>query len=330
MQDIIGYRPLQQVEKKPKRFRKRSLLILAGFSALLFITQGPATIDALTVPTPTVSAAKEIRPIADSYIAVKESASRPLIYAKHYILIDAQTGEVIIEKDSREPVAVASTTKMVTALVARELFELDEVVDIGPFPASRPGSRANLRSGSQMTVESLIKGIMLQSGNDAAFALAEHYSEDYKDFLGKMNQYTSRYGLKNSVFADPAGLNDDGRSTAWELAQIGRLVMRDNFLSKVVKLPLDTIYSVAGTAHEIRNTNRLLVPDSSFFMSGVSGIKTGFTLEAGYCLVSSYESSAGPLIAVVLNTAEFTTSAPLTETRKLFNWAEMSLERRSY
>jgi D-alanyl-D-alanine carboxypeptidase len=197
------------------------------------------------------------------------------------------------------------------------------------------GSDIQLKLGEKITVHELLRGLMIQSGNDAAFALADHYSpgdNEYKAFVAKMNEYVAVVGLKNTVFGDPAGLDDEtGRSTAADLAHIARLVLQDPVLGDIIATAKTTIQSVDGAVtHELTNSNRLLLGDSPYYLPGAIGVKTGFTPEAGHCLVSAYQSAHGLLIGVVLNTAEYTITASASESRKLYTWADRYVEARQY
>ncbi len=262
-----------------------------------------------------------------------DTLKRPSIYAGEYLLIDAETGEIILGKNFTTQQAVASTTKMTTALVARAVYKLDDVLTVksGPYI---DGSKVGLYVGETMTVESLLKGLMIQSGNDAAVTLAEGLSTesgDTAEFVTKMNEYLSAHHINHSKFVDPAGLNDEGQSTAFDLAQIGRLLMRDEELASIVRIAQTTISSADGKyTHELKNSNRLILSDSEYYLPGVSGIKTGFTYAAGHCLVSAYTINDRQVIAVVLNTAESSITASAEESYKLLTWASLHLSYKSY
>ncbi len=331
--DSIGYRPLEYSSPKPKKrpFRKAFLLLFA--LSLLFIRQAGdiAAVEASeqTSQPPTLLSK------ADEYLAVARNAPKPPVFAKSYVLLDPKTAEVVVSQNPDASVPIASTTKMVTALVARQLFKLNETVTVSSLAANINGSDIQLMLGEKISVHELLKGLMIQSGNDAAFALADHYSpgdNEYKTFVAKMNEYVQAAGLKNSVFGDPAGLDDEtGRSTAWDLAHIARLVLADPVLRDIVSIPKTTITSVDGSfVHELTNSNRLLLGDSPYYLPGALGVKTGFTPDAGHCLVSAYQSVNGLLIGVVLNTAEYSITASASESRKLFMWADRYVETRSY
>lgn len=263
------------------------------------------------------------------------AAKRPPVFAKSILLMDAETGELLWSQNPDEVLPVASTTKMTTALVARESLRLDDVVTVPKRAVLVPGSKIQLKTGERITVRDLVKGLLIQSGNDAAYTLASYYGSlhggDEKLFIEKMNQFTRRHNL-NSTYNDPAGLDDDlGRATARELAHTARLVLADPILAKIVTTANETIQSIDGTiTHDLKNSNRLVQSDSPYYLPTALGIKTGFTPTAGHCLVAAYESRYGKIIGVVLNTNEYTVTASSSEMRKLFVWAEQNIQRTSY
>lgn len=330
--DTIGYNiPIQP---RPKRQSKIYKLVVIGFVLSLFFLRHGDTVtmaiasDILTDPPPAINN-------MESYLQVKEGSPIPPVYSKSFLLMDLDSGEVLVSKNPNDKVPVASTTKLVTALLARDLFDLNEVVTIQKLAATINGSEIELAQGERITVRDLLKGLLIQSGNDAAFALAEHYSQkpgDYQLFVVKMNEYVSNIGLVDTVFGDPAGLDDEvGRSTAWDLAHISRLLLRDNVLAEMVAIPKTTVASIDGKyLHSLESSNRLILSDSIYYLPGAIGIKTGFTPEAGHCLVSAYDSGGKVLIGIVLNTNELSITASASESKKLYSWANSYIERVSY
>jgi D-alanyl-D-alanine carboxypeptidase len=289
-------------------------------------------------PLVAVSGAQESHQPAglnNTYLSVADSAPKPLVYAKNYILIDAQNGDTLIGQNPDAPIPIASTTKMTTALTAVSLLDLDKVVTISKRPPTVQGSKIDLRSGEKITIGSLLKGLLISSGNDTAFALAEAYSGkegEYQPFIDQMNSFVRSHGLTKSKFYDPAGLDDEqGRSTARELAHIARLVLANDTLKAIVSTPQTSVTSVDGAIiHDLKNTNRLIQADTPYFLPNALGVKTGFTLDAGHCLVSAYQLNGHLLIGVVMNTVEFTNSASAKEMYKLFLWAEKYVTAKQY
>lgn len=271
----------------------------------------------------------------NAYPTVRDGAKLPLVYAKAYALIDAETGEVIIEKNGYLSLPVASTTKMTTALVAEASLRLDEVVTVSPKVNNVIGSDIQLLSGEKITVHSLLKGLLIQSGNDAAVALAEFYDQKNGSsgaFVQKMNEYLRERHINDTIFTEPAGLDDEtGRSSAVSLAQIARILLTRPALASIIKTPTTTIFSTdERLQHPLKNSNRLVVADNPYYMPEAIGVKTGFTLDAGHCLVAAMTDNGRTYVGVVLNTTESTLTASAAEMKKLFTWTKQSVVWKTY
>ena len=284
---------------------------------------------------PTDSSLSEQLNSIEDYVTLSPKAKKPLIYAKQYVLLDADTAEVILSQGEDTPVPIASTTKMTTALVALSKLPLDKIITVSNKPHTIQGSKIGLESGEKITVRSLIQGLLIYSGNDAAFALAEAYADEpgnYTLFVEAMNDFATSNHLTHTTYGDPAGLDDEvGRSTPRELANVARMLLQEPFLAKTVATQELTITSTDGLiSHPLKNTNRLIIPDSPYYLSNTLGVKTGFTLDAGHSLVSAYKWQDRILIGVVMNTTESTNVASAQEMNKLFRWADTSLVLRQY
>lgn len=256
----------------------------------------------------------------------KNESTLPKIYANSYVLIDAQTAYPIIESNSKTKVPIASITKIMTAIIVLENYNLTDELTVPAQVTSAIGSDIQLLPGEVLTVESLLHGLLIQSGNDAAIALA--YKENsLEKFVEKMNQKAKDLGLNDTLFKDPAGLDDTSYSTAFEVAILSSYAMKNPIFAKIVKIPEYTIVSVNGKfSHQLKNSNRLILPDEQYFVSQATGIKTGYTPGAGHCLVTAVEKNGHLLIAVVLNTTENTIVASAKESKKLFDWTLDNLE----
>ncbi|MEX2361948.1 MAG: hypothetical protein WD544_02105 [Patescibacteria group bacterium] len=328
--DAANYTPQLTPRLKKRKFNRIFIIV---FAISLFFLQGRS--QTFASPADAVSTPPTTLDNLTSYLTVPNDTPNPLIYAKSYLLMESETTEVIIGKNFDLSVPIASTTKMATALLARQLYSLDEVVTVKRFTAGIGGSTIGLVYQEKVTVGDLLKGLLIQSGNDAAFALAQHYSnqkDDYQSFVAKMNEFVKEHGLNNTVFGDPAGLDDEiGRSTALDLAHLARLLLNDPVLADIVKTNETTIYSTNRLlSHDLISSNRLLDSSSPYYLPRAIGVKTGFTLDAGHCLVSAYQSKHGLLIGVVLNTIEFTTTASADESQKLHRWADYYVENKVY
>lgn len=225
----------------------------------------------------------------------------PAVYAKNdgaVCVIEAQTGEVVNERNSVARLPMASTTKIMTCITAIESCNLDEVVTVSDNASRQEGSSAYLGAGYQLTMFDLLCGLMLNSGNDAAVAVAEHVSGTVEEFAKLMNDKAKEIGVGNTNFTNPNGLPDDEHyTTAYDLAMITRYAMKNDAFREIVSKGYHKAEIVnEDIEREFVNHNKLL---SSY--EGCVGVKTGFTKAAGRCLVSAAERDGIMFIAVTLN-----------------------------
>lgn len=241
--------------------------------------------------------------------------SPPQIGASSYILMDPLSGRIIMEENSHERLPPASLTKMMTAyIVERELDEgriaMADMVPISVNAWRTEGSRTFVKEGTRVSVEDLLKGVIIQSGNDASVALAEFVAGSEDAFVDIMNQQAQILGMNESSFANATGLpSPDHFSTAYDLALLAKAIINDY----PENYPL---YAQKHfTFNNIRQPNRnsLLWRDDS-----VDGLKTGHTEEAGYCLVASAKRNDTRMIAVVMGTSS--TTARAQEVQKMLNY----------
>lgn len=246
----------------------------------------------------------------------------PNILSKAYCLIDVESAKILIGRNETTKMPVASTTKIATAVVVVENYSerLKDVVTITPKMVNVEETTIKLRVGEKITVENLLNGLLINSGNDAALALAEYFGGKAK-FIEEMNQKVIQIGLETTKFQDPAGLNDDGYSTAKDMAILGAYALRNEIIASIVRTPEKIITSVDGKiTHELTNSNRMVRSEESLYLPYAIGIKTGFTYAAGHVLVSAAEKDKHRIVAVVLNTFEDTTPASAKESKKLLEW----------
>ena len=245
----------------------------------------------LTLPLPT-SAAQQ---------------SAPSLSAKSAILIDASDRSVLYEKNGRERMGMASTTKIMTALVICELLPLDKTVSIPAEAVNTEGSSVYLVAGELLSVRELLYALLLASANDAAVALAIAASGSVEDFATEMNKKARELGLSDSNFVNPHGLYDESHyTTAYDLAIIASEAMREPTLREIASTKKATIPqgitpdNTEGEAQRyLYNHNKML-----HLYEGAIGVKTGFTKKTGRCLVSAAERDGLTLIAVTLNASD--------------------------
>ncbi len=214
------------------------------------------------------------------------------ISAEHGILIDAATERVLFEKNADERALIASTTKIMTALVVCEQSNVLDRVRIPKAAVGIEGSSMYLREGEVMTVQELLYGLMLHSGNDAAVALAIYCGGTVEGFAQLMNDKAHRLGMTGTHFENPHGLDSPGHySTARDMAVLAAYAMDNAIFYKTVSTK-----SVTAAGRTLRNHNKLL-----WRVEGADGVKTGFTKAAGRILVSSATRQGRRLIVVTMN-----------------------------
>lgn len=221
----------------------------------------------------------------------------PRLSAYGWLLVDSSTGSVLAEHRADQRLAPASTTKLMTAYLVFEKLRagkihLNDRVVISHFAAKQRGSRLRLRAGEEVTVEDLLKAMLVRSANDATTALAEHAAGSEFQFVAEMNARVRAWGMTGTTFMNPTGLDAPGHlSTARDLSRIAAALIRD--------FPMYYHwFSLRNYEHNNRvlyNSNRLLWRDTL-----VDGMKTGYTAQAGWCLVSSAQHMQTRLIATVL------------------------------
>ncbi|TEB16590.1 D-alanyl-D-alanine carboxypeptidase DacF precursor [Pelotomaculum sp. FP] len=222
--------------------------------------------------------------------------SIPSITADAAILMDAGTGQILFEKNAGLKKPPASTTKIMTALLALEGGDLQETVTVSPHAASVGEASLELTAGEMLTLQALLYGALLESGNDACVALAEHIGGTEGNFVLLMNQKAKLIGADSTSFKNTNGLPAaDHYTTAKDLATITRYAFHNQVFKQIIGTRNIIIESSMGTRH-LSNTNRLLW---SYY--GADGVKTGTTVEAGCCLVASAARDGRKLISVVLN-----------------------------
>lgn len=219
------------------------------------------------------------------------SAAAVDVSAKSAILYEASTGKILYQKDIHTQRDIASTTKIMTALVTIENARLDEVVTVKASCTGIEGTSMYLKPGEKLTVNTLLHGLMLQSGNDAAVTLADHVGGSVDKFVSMMNAEAQRLGLSNTRFQNPNGLTAQGHySSALDMAKLAAYAMGKPEFRAIVSAQK---YQAEG--RYLSNHNRLLR-----MMDEVDGVKTGFTKAAGRCLVSSAVKDGMRLVAVTL------------------------------
>jgi serine-type D-Ala-D-Ala carboxypeptidase (penicillin-binding protein 5/6) len=242
------------------------------------------------------------------------------ITATGVVILDADSGVYLYKKNENMLLSPASTTKILTALVALDAYKLDDVVTVQNIV--NDGQVMGLLSGEKITVENLLYGALIHSGNDAAYALADHYPGGVPAFVAAMNKKAKEIHLENSTFTNPVGYDDPAHQmTAIDLSRLARVALGNKTIVKMVAIPAITISDVTHTYfHSLKNVNQLVGK-----IPGVSGIKTGWTENAGENLVTLVERNGRKIILVVLKSAD-----RFGETVKLIDWVFANYEWKTY
>ena len=234
---------------------------------------------------------------SDSYTLVTEP---PSLSAKSAVLIDAATNTVLCQKNARERMGMASTTKIMTALVAAERGDLDKTVSVSPLAVGVEGSSIYLYAGEKLKLCDLISAMLLESANDAAAAIAIEIGGSIDGFCDMMNEKAAELGLADTHFTNPHGLYDDAHyTTAYDLAVIAAAALENDTVRETVATKKMTVTPVEGNVRVIYNHNKMLS-----LYEGAIGVKTGFTKKTGRCLVSAAERDGLRLVAVTLNASD--------------------------
>ena len=221
--------------------------------------------------------------------------NEPNINARIAVAYDRKSGKAIYGKNENKRTAMASTTKIMTAIVLIENADLDQTITVSAKAAGTGGSRLGLKHNDKITMKDLLYGLMLKSGNDAAVAIAENVGGSIEKFADLMNEEAKKIGLDNTHYVTPHGLdNPEHYTTAYELAKLADYALKNEIFAKVVNTKNYTV-TINGYPKNITNTNELLG-----YLDGVNGVKTGFTNNAGRCLVTSVNRNEFEIITVVL------------------------------
>lgn len=225
----------------------------------------------------------------------KNAAEVPILNSRRCVIFDRTSKTVMYGKNEELRSAMASTTKIMTATIALENGNLQDEITIDRKAAGTGGSRLGLKRGDKITLNDLLYGLMLRSGNDAAVAIAEHIGGSVEGFAELMNQKAIELGLKDTHFVTPHGLDSSEHyTTALELAKLTDYALKNEKFAKIVATKSTTI-SINGNPRQLFNTNELLG-----VLNGVIGVKTGFTNGAGRCLVTETKRGDMDIIVVVL------------------------------
>lgn len=254
--------------------------------------------------------------------------SEEYLYAKSALVIDAISGNVLFELNADAKMYPASTTKIMSLLVALEYTDIDEIITIPESAAdiAKDSSLVPVFAGEQMSMRDLLYGLMIRSGNDAANAVAELHSGSVNAFVARMNEKAAQLGMSNTHFTNPHGYHDERHySSARDLATVTRSGLTDQIFCEIVTclaytLPQTTLRGPL----QLSNTYEIFDPDSPYYINGAAGVKSGFTNAAGFCYVGAAQRDGKTLIAVLLNAQG--RNRGWMDLRKLFEYGFAKIE----
>ena len=243
----------------------------------------------------------------------------PEISAISAVVLDLESGTWLYEKNPHEKLRPASITKLMTALVSLDFYKIDQILIVKRLPPAKGESEMMLKMGDKVSVQNLLYGLLVPSGNDAAYTLADNYPGGIENFIYSMNKKAEELHMENTHFQNPSGLDTDNHySSAKDVALLTAAVLKNSLISKIVATYGITLIDATGKKfYSVKNVNQFLG-----YLYGADGVKTGFTELAGECLVASVSRDGHRVISVVLkNTDRFSDSAMLLEwAYRNFTW----------
>ena len=259
------------------------------------------------IPEPARIAQFSVAPVAVKAAAAEE----PSVSAVAAIAIDDSSAALLYQKNAQQVVSPASTTKLMTAVVARQVYASGTLMTV-PNLRGLSGNMAGLAAGEQLSLESLLEAALIPSGNDAALTIAQNYPAGEAAFIAAMNQKAEQLHMTKTKYQNSVGFDDPNQqTTAFDLALLGREALKDPLLARIVSTKNTTVLDLTGRRkHTLQSTNQLLLTDPR-----VVGIKTGTTDEAGEVLISKFVLETGPVTVVVMGSQD-----RYQDTRMIINW----------
>ena len=245
---------------------------------------------------------------------LKNSFYQPEVSAQGIYVVDLPSFTPILEKNPHTRFLPASTLKIITALVAYDVYKPSQIIEVKK--TINEGQLMDLKIGEKITVENLLYGTLVHSGNDAAYVLADNYG--YEKFIKLMNEKAKKLSMKNTHFTDPTGLKENNQySSPFDLALAARELLKNPYLAKIVSTKEIIISDVDFKYfHKLTNVNKLLGE-----IQGLGGLKTGYTQEAGENLVSFYKKNGHQYLIIILKSED-----RFADTEKIINWINENVD----
>lgn len=315
-----------EVFRNPKKFIwSLAVIVLFIFLISPLFTGNADSILGMFSETPASVSIKENSSISttdpvDTPRKKNGATNEPPIIANNAIVIDRNSYTSLYSKNADDHALPASTTKLTTALVARRIYDLDETITVpAVVPAQIGGSTMGLKAGDVLTLHDLLWGMLLNSGNDAAYTIAFAHPDGLQGFVDDMNALVSDLHLTNTVFTNPAGFDSyEHYTSAHDLAVITDYALKDRILSEIVKTQTKTVTSLTNppNVYELENTNALLGT-----VKGITGAKTGWTDAAQGVLTTAVTRNGHEIITVVMHSANRE-----SDTKTLIEWVYNNYE----
>ena len=260
-------------------------------------------------------------------ITKAETSEELDLHSQAAVLIDSATGKILYDKNAKEKMYPASTTKILTSIIIIENCNLDDKVLVNrssllPIPSGY--TTCNLQPDEEISVKDLLTAFLVVSANEAGYVLAEYYAGSISNFAELMNKKAEEIGCENSHFVNPSGIhNEDHYSTAYDLSLIARYCMQNETFRKIVSIQSCTIAATnKSDVRKLTNTNDLINPSSKYYIEDCIGIKTGFTTAAQNCLISGFSKNGLELISVVLGASSTGSGESIryTDTKALYKY----------
>lgn len=280
----------------------KSKIFVGIFIFFICVYVWPAECFGETVGTTDVEGTTDLEETTDApettdVLETTEVGTELSLYARSAVLIDAESGRVLYGKNIHDEIPIASTTKIMTCIIALEYGKLDDTVKISDYAASMPDVQLNIKEGEEYKLGDLLYSLMLESHNDVAVAIAEHVGGSVEGFAKLMNDKAKDIGAFESNFVTPNGLDADNQySTAYDMALIGAYAIKNTKFLEIVNTRNYSLSTIDGSRRfDLANKDAFLSQ-----MEGALGIKTGFTSKAGYCFVGALKRDNKTFISVVL------------------------------
>lgn len=298
-------------KQKQKRFLVRPLQIVELAVILGFVLLLPKQNLPETKPVEAVRVSPFDNFQVSKYPQKVTQETAPEISALSAVVLDLESGTWLYEKNPNEKLRPASITKLMTALVSLDYYKIDQILIVKRLPPAKGESEMMLKVGDKVSVQNLLYGLLVPSGNDAAYTLADNYSGRIENFIYSMNKKAEQLYMENTHFDNPSGLDSDNHySSSRDIALLTAVALKNSLISKIVATYGITLSDATGKKfYPVKNVNQFLG-----YLYGADGVKTGFTDLAGECLVASVSRDGHRVISVVLKSNDrFSDSAMLLE-----------------